>query len=46
MKNKKGHKELSYNYQVAVDSDSSIIVASVISQDPTDHKQLQPVIEK
>jgi len=46
MKNKKGHKELSYNYQVAVDSDSSIIVASVISQDPTDHKQLQPVIEE
>lgn len=46
MKNKKGHTELSYNYQVAVDGDSGIIVAGVASQDPTDHKQLQPVIEQ
>lgn len=46
MKNKKDHTELSYNYQAAVDGDSSIIVASVVSQDPTDHKQLQPVIEQ
>jgi len=46
MKNKKGHTELSYNYQATVDGDSSIIVAGVVSQDPTDHKQLQPMIEQ
>jgi len=46
MKNKKGHTELSYNYQVAVDGDSGIIVASLVSQDPTDHQLLQPMIEQ
>lgn len=46
MKNKKGHTELSYNYQTAVDSDTSIIVASIVSANPTDHKLLKPVIEE
>jgi len=46
MKNKKDRTELSYNYQAAVDGGSSIIVASVVSQDPADHKQLQAVIEQ
>ncbi|MEG3225322.1 MAG: hypothetical protein BME94_07365 [Methanobacteriales archaeon Met13] len=44
MKNKKDHTELSYNYQVAVDGDSGIIMAGVVSQDPTDHKLLKPII--
>jgi len=46
MKNKKDRTESSYNYQAAVDGGSSIIVASVVSQDPADHKQLQAVIEQ
>ena len=41
MKNKKNHTELSYNYQIAVDYGSGIILAGSVSQDPTDHDQLQ-----
>ena len=46
MKNKKGRMELSYNMQIAVDHDSGIILASTITQDPTDHHQLTPQIEQ
>ena len=46
MKNKKGRMELSYNMQIAVDHDSGIILASTITQDPTDHHKLTPQIEQ
>jgi transposase len=42
MQNKKGRKELSYNPQISVDSDSGIIAANGVTQDCTDHHQLQP----
>ncbi|MBM4240688.1 MAG: IS1182 family transposase [Euryarchaeota archaeon] len=45
MDNKKNLKELSYNLQIAVDHDSGIILASSVTQDPTDHYQLKPQIE-
>ncbi len=37
--------EFAYNLQIAVDHDSGIILASSITQDPTDHHQLIPQIE-
>ncbi|MGV8144338.1 MAG: IS1182 family transposase, partial [Methanothermobacter sp.] len=46
MKNKKHQWELSYNMQIAVDHDYGIILASSITQDPTDHYQLIPQIEQ
>lgn len=46
MKNKKNQMEFSYNMQIAVDYDSGIILASSITQDPTDHHQLIPQIEQ
>jgi transposase len=46
MKNKKHQWELSYNMQIAVDHDHGIILASSITQDPTDHYQLIPQIEQ
>jgi len=46
MKNKKGKTELSYNIQNVVDCDSGIILQSRITQDPTDHYQLIPQMEK
>ncbi len=46
MKNKKNLWEFSYNMQIAVDYDSGIILASTITQDPTDHHQLIPQIEE
>ncbi len=46
MKNKKNRMEFSYNMQIAVDHDSGIILASSITQDPTDHHQLIPQIEQ
>ncbi|KAF5412276.1 MAG: hypothetical protein C5S38_08540 [Candidatus Methanophagaceae archaeon] len=45
MQNKKGRKELSYNPQISVDSDSGIIAANDVTQDCTDHYQLQPQLE-
>jgi transposase len=45
MQNKKGRKELSYNPQITVDSDSGIIAANDVTQDCTDHHQLQPQVE-
>jgi len=46
MKNKKNKTEFSYNSQISVDHKSGIILASSITQDPTDHYQLIPQIEK
>ncbi|MBT9439568.1 MAG: transposase [Desulfobacterales bacterium] len=45
MENKKKRNELSYNPQITVDHDSGIIVANDVTQDCTDHHQLQPQIE-
>jgi len=46
MENKKKRKELSYNPQITVDHISGIIVANDVTQDCTDHNQLQPMMEK
>ncbi len=46
MKNKKNKNELSYNSQISVDHKSGIILTNSITQDPTDHHQLIPQIEK
>jgi transposase len=46
MENKKKRKELSYNPQITVDHTSGIIVANDVTQDCTDHNQLQPMTEK
>lgn len=45
MENKKKRKELSYNSQITVDHDSGIILANDVTQDCTDHNQLQPQVE-
>ena len=45
MESKKKRNELSYNPQITVDHDSGIIVANDVTQDCTDHNQLQPQIE-
>ena len=45
MKNKRSYG-VSYNMQIAVDHNSGIILASTITQDPTDHYQLIPQIEQ
>nr|QNO50839.1 hypothetical protein CMPLHDHG_00004 [Methanosarcinales archaeon ANME-1 ERB6] len=44
MKNKKERIELSYNPQITVDHDSGIIVANDVTQDYTDHAQLEPQV--
>jgi transposase len=44
MENKKKRKELSYNPQITVDHDSGIIVANDVTQDCTDHDQLEPML--
>jgi transposase len=46
MKNKKGHWEFAYNFQIAIDHETGIILASNVNQDPTDHYQLEPQIEQ
>jgi transposase len=46
MENKKERIELSYNPQITADHDSGIIVANDVTQDCTDHHQLQPQVEK
>lgn len=46
MKNKKERIELSYNPQITADHDSGIIVANDVTQECTDHHQLQPQVEK
>jgi len=45
MENKKKRTELSYNLQITVDHDSGIILANDVTQDCTDHNQLQPQVE-
>ena len=45
MENKKKRKELSYNSQITVDHGSGIILANDVTQDCTDHNQLQPQVE-
>ena len=45
MKNKKGRWEFCYNYQIAVDAESGIIVSTDLTQNPTDFNELQPQIE-
>ncbi|NQE45025.1 hypothetical protein C5S31_03245, partial [ANME-1 cluster archaeon GoMg2] len=45
MDNKKKRIELSYNSQITVDQDSGIILANDVTQDCTDHNQLQPQVE-
>jgi transposase len=44
MKNKKERIELSYNPQITADHDSGIIVANDVTQDCTDHAQLEPQV--
>ena len=46
MLNKKKRYELSYNPQITADHDSGIIVANDVTQDCTDHHQLQPQLKK
>jgi hypothetical protein len=46
MMNKKNKIEFSYNSQIAVDYKSGIILSNSVTQDPTDHNQLIPTIEK
>jgi hypothetical protein len=44
--NKKNKIEFSYNSQISVDHKSGIIISNSVTQEPTDHNQLIPVIEK
>ena len=44
MINKKGRWEFCYNYQIAVDAESGIIVSTALTQNPTDFNELQPQI--
>ena len=44
MKSKKERIELSYNPQITVDHDSGIIIANDVTQDCTDHAQLEPQV--
>ena len=46
MQTKKGHKEPSYNMQLATDTQSKLICAVHISQHPTDHHELPPTMDK
>ena len=46
MVNKKGKWEYDYNGQIAVDSYKGIIVASYITNNPTDHYELVPLMEQ
>lgn len=46
MKNKKNQWEFAYNFQIATDHETGIILASNVNQDPTDHYQLKPQIEQ
>lgn len=46
MLNKKKKIELSYNLQISTDHKSGIILSNGVTQDPTDHNQLIPQIDK
>ncbi len=37
---------MKYTYQTAVDENARVIVAATVSQQPTDKRQLKPVLEK
>ena len=43
---KKGYKEPSYNMQLATDTQSKLICAVHISQNPSDHHELPPTMDK
>lgn len=45
MINKKGKPELAYNIQSSVDYDSKMIVSIDVTQDPTDHYQLEKQLD-
>ena len=42
MKNKKGRWEFDYNAQIAVDEHKGIIIASHVTNNPSDHHELIP----
>ena len=46
MHTKKGYKEPSYNMQLATDTQSKLICAVHISQNPSDHHELPPTMDK
>lgn len=46
MHTKKGYKEPSYNMQLATDTQSKLICAVHISQNPSDHYELPPTMDK
>ena len=46
MINKKGKWEYDYNGQIAVDAHKGIILASYITNNPTDHYELIPLMEQ
>ena len=46
MKNKKGRWEFDYNAQIAVDEHKGIIIASHVTNNPSDHYELIPAIEQ
>jgi len=46
MKNKKGQWEFAYNFQIATDHETGMILACNVNQDPTDHYQLELQIEQ
>ena len=46
MKNKKGRWEFDYNGQIAVDEYKGIILASYITDNPSDHHELIPLMEQ
>lgn len=46
MKNKKGQWEFDYNAQIAVDEHKVIIVVSYVTNNPTDHYELIPLMKQ
>ena len=44
MKDKKGNYGLNYNYQVAIDSKTGMVVAQYLTTNPTDHNELLPML--
>ncbi len=46
MKNKKRRWEFDYNAQIAVDEHKGIIIASHVTNNPSDHHELIPAIEQ
>lgn len=46
MKGKRGNFKMAYNVQSAVDSETGLICAITVSQNPTDHKELPIIADK